>query len=527
MKIILAAPATYYGQPKLGPSYEYLHFFQSLVAAGHQVNFIDSFAKKSTLALLQAATDAQADLIIIVPNQDEIEWPALPKAPCKTLAILSDDQWRRVYGLAIAPYFDYIMAQAPDSPTAYGAKYVPFEWAIYEGLYQPIHAPRSIDVAFLGQLYGDRGEFIHRLKTAGVPVMTQGWGFPEQLHSVAIPDLLKQTKIGLSFSRSSDGSCLQVKTRPFEVVAAGALLISEYAPGLENCFVPDIEAVFFTTADELIDKVKYYLAHETERAAIAQKGYERVTRDHTYTERWAALPQPVDLAETLPIKPAPPTVSVLIPAYNAELTIRRAVRSALEQRGVEVEVIVCDDGSSDRTGEYAAKAGATVFHHLHNQGVSEAQNTAACHATGQYCIVLGADDWLEPNCLALMVAELEKRQAGFVYGATKYWGKRSDLYVPEAHNPALFYQRFVSLYAVLFKREAIKEKDLRWHRFENGGPEDWDFVLQLIEAGYSGTALRSVLVLNHVNQDGTLTETATTSDAMQQLKARHPQLEVV
>ena len=46
---------------------------------------------------------------------------------------------------------------------------------------------------------------------------------------------------------------------------------------------------------------------------------------------------------------SPPTFSVLIPAYNAEETIAAAVRSVLEQTVAPLEVIVCDDGSSDRT----------------------------------------------------------------------------------------------------------------------------------------------------------------------------------
>jgi spore maturation protein CgeB len=517
LKIVLAAPTTYYGKPDLGPSYEYLHFFQSLKAAGHQVTMVNTFGQGSTQVVLQTAE--HADLLMVVPNSDELDWAALQKSPCATLAILSDDQWRRQFGLSIAPHFDYLMAQAPDSATAYGKKYIPFEWAVWEGLYPATDAPRDIPVAFLGQAYGNRAEMLFRLMTAGLPCMVQGYGFPKALFSTEIHKVMQRVKIGLSFSRSSDGSCLQIKTRPFETCAAGALLISEYAPGIEHCFEPDKEAVFFTTTDELIAKVRYYLEHDDERATIAQAGHERVMRDHTYGKRWQALKNVTRRPKSNPMRPS---VSVLIPAYNAEKTIRRAVRSAFNQAGVNIEVIVCNDGSTDHTAEFARQVGATVIDHLENKGVSAALNTAAQHATGEYCIMLGADDWFEPNAI-LPLVKLIYKGAGFAYGCTKYWGAKSNVHVPDQYNPFEFYRHFVSLYAVLFKREAFA-KGLQFHTFTDGGPEDWDFVLQLIEAGYSGAVLQTQVVLHHVHRAGTLTEAATTESAISQLIERHPLL---
>lgn len=515
MKIVLAAPTIYYGQPELGPSYEYHHFFNSLVACGHDVTLINSFAKGSTQVVLQACETA--DLLMVVPNSGELEWPLLKKAPCATLAILSDDQWRREYGLSLYPYFDYFMAQAIDSELAYGPKYLPFEWAIWEGLYTQTEQPRDIPVAFLGQLYGDRGEYLFRLMASGVPCLVQGYGFPKELHSSELHTLMQRIQIGLSFSRSSDGSCLQIKTRPFETCAAGALLICEYAPGIEALLTPDVEAVFFTNTQEMIDKVKYYLAHPDEAQAIAAAGRARVLKDHTYAKRWEVLKQ-------VTLKPKSvvhqPKISVLIPAYNAEKTIKRAVRSAFQQAHCDIEVIVCDDGSTDQTAEFARQAGATVISQP-NGGVSDALQTATDHANGDYLIVLGADDWYEPNSL-YPLAKAMTGSIAFAYGATKYHGIKQDVYVPEQYTPFEFYRHNASLYAFMFKRAVLSH--CQWHTFEGGGPEDWDFVLQMIEAGYMGKAVRTVLVLHHVHQKGTLTESATTAEAMHQLAERHPML---
>jgi len=88
------------------------------------------------------------------------------------------------------------------------------------------------------------------------------------------------------------------------------------------------------------------------------------------------------------------------------------------------------------------------------------------------------------------------------------------------YTPFEFYQHNASLYAYMFKREALQKAS--FHTFDGGGPEDWDFVLQLIEAGCSGRAVRTVIVLNHVHHKGTLTDKAKTDEATRQLMERHP-----
>jgi glycosyltransferase involved in cell wall biosynthesis len=92
--------------------------------------------------------------------------------------------------------------------------------------------------------------------------------------------------------------------------------------------------------------------------------------------------------------------SVIIPAYNAETTIRRAVDSALEQTGADFEVVVCDDGSTDATGDILAGYGdQIVVVTKPNGGLASARNAAIGASSGDWLVLLDADDEWSPGRL--------------------------------------------------------------------------------------------------------------------------------
>lgn len=101
--------------------------------------------------------------------------------------------------------------------------------------------------------------------------------------------------------------------------------------------------------------------------------------------------------------------SVIIPAYNAEATVARAVDSVLAQQGPTFEVIVCDDGSTDRTAEILAAYDDPRLRVIRqaNAGRGAARNRALEAATGRFIALLDADDWWLPGKLAgdLSIAE--------------------------------------------------------------------------------------------------------------------------
>ena len=95
------------------------------------------------------------------------------------------------------------------------------------------------------------------------------------------------------------------------------------------------------------------------------------------------------------------TVTVLIAAYNAETTLRRALDSVLAQTSPATQVLVVDDGSSDHTHEIAQTdyAGRVTTLCQPNAGVSAARNFGLRAATGSLIAFLDADDWWAPEKL--------------------------------------------------------------------------------------------------------------------------------
>jgi len=103
-----------------------------------------------------------------------------------------------------------------------------------------------------------------------------------------------------------------------------------------------------------------------------------------------------------------PLVSILIPAYNAEQWIGYTLESAIAQTWPRREIIVANDGSTDRTAEVAhrfASKGVRVVT-TGNEGLSGAVNNAYRHCQGDYLQYLDADDLLAPNKIEQQLAAL-------------------------------------------------------------------------------------------------------------------------
>jgi glycosyltransferase involved in cell wall biosynthesis len=99
-----------------------------------------------------------------------------------------------------------------------------------------------------------------------------------------------------------------------------------------------------------------------------------------------------------------PLVSVIIPAYNRAATIARSIDSVLAQGHRPIEVIVVDDGSTDRTVEVIRRYGdRVVLIRQPNGGPSSARNTGAAHAKGEIIAFLDSDDTWKPQKLERQV----------------------------------------------------------------------------------------------------------------------------
>jgi glycosyltransferase involved in cell wall biosynthesis len=113
---------------------------------------------------------------------------------------------------------------------------------------------------------------------------------------------------------------------------------------------------------------------------------------------------------------APAPVSVIVPAFNAELFLAGALASIARQSILPAEVIVVDDASSDRTAEIAMQHGARVFTFERNRGPAAARNAGARIAVQPWIAFLDADDrWLDGKLAAQWNALERWPDAGFCF----------------------------------------------------------------------------------------------------------------
>lgn len=133
-----------------------------------------------------------------------------------------------------------------------------------------------------------------------------------------------------------------------------------------------------------------------------------------------------------------PLVSIIIPCYNNDAFVKKAIESALQQTYKNVEIIVIDDGSTDDSLEIIRSFDKSIkWETGSNQGAPKARNRGLEIATGEYIKFLDADDILLPDCLERQVeraSQLSSERKAIVYGEA-IWINRDGEPLPS--NPLL------------------------------------------------------------------------------------------
>ena len=103
--------------------------------------------------------------------------------------------------------------------------------------------------------------------------------------------------------------------------------------------------------------------------------------------------------------------SIIIPAYNVDKYIEQCIESIINQDRSKFEIIIINDGSTDKTGyicnKYSAKYSNIRVFHTENRGVSRARNLGLSEAKGEYVLFVDADDWVTSDYIEVISKEIE------------------------------------------------------------------------------------------------------------------------
>jgi spore maturation protein CgeB len=199
----------------------------------------------------------------------------------------------------LAANFDFFLTNAPECVPRYaalGARAGVLPIATNEAFFHPV-PPRpeyACEVLVLGRAHADRVEPVRALVEAfDTHVYGEGWAE----HGIASRGLiygddvlaaLASAAATVIFFRTGGGHAL-VKVGLFDFAAAGALVLTNRFAEVERYFAYEREIAGFDSTDELLGKVRHYLDHPDEAAAVRAAGRARVLAEHTWTAAWPGI----------------------------------------------------------------------------------------------------------------------------------------------------------------------------------------------------------------------------------------------
>lgn len=225
-----------------------------------------------------------------------------------------DDVWRRDYANFWARHFDFVTTPERGGVTRFAeagfSNAIHSAFAFNDRIYRRLDVQMEYDVSFVGGYHPYREWLIDRLRKRGSIIGVFGPGWPAG--KVSTDDMVRifnASRINLNISNSSEWELRyvmssvkalkwtlrqqkrrqQLKGRHFEIAGAGGFQLTYELNGLEDYFAPGDEIVTYRGSRDLVSKVEFYLASDTERRRIARGGWLRAQAQHTARQRMAAL----------------------------------------------------------------------------------------------------------------------------------------------------------------------------------------------------------------------------------------------
>ncbi len=199
-------------------------------------------------------------------------------------------------------------------------------------------------------------------------------------------------------------------------------------------------------------------------------------------------------------------ISVIIPVYNGENSLRCCIDSLLLQTYKNIEIVLVNDCSTDKTLEIAKEyipqlkkedIPYKIIDHEENRGAPTSRNHGFQGSKGDYVIFCDADAVLEKDCLFEMLAALENHpEASYAYSSF-YWGKKLFKLWP-------FDAKKLRQMPYIHSNSLIRSRDFPKTGWDENIKklQDWDLWLTMLDEGHVGIYVEKVLF--HVCTGGTM-----------------------
>lgn len=200
-------------------------------------------------------------------------------------------------------------------------------------------------------------------------------------------------------------------------------------------------------------------------------------------------------------------ISIIMAAYNAEETIEKAIKSALCQSYQNIELIIVDDCSTDKTRMIISKCldNDQRIHLVANDkkvGVSQSRSNALMQAKGEWIAILDSDDEWMPQKLEKQIALQTKTNAIILFTGSSFMneqGKKMDwvMRVPRSVNyRKLLYQNVISNSSVLVLTDLYR----RYYVSSDNLHEDYAMWLSILKTGIEAYGVDEPLLIYRVSQ---------------------------
>lgn len=340
MKIVYAGLQYHRFDPSKGLSFEHNNVYEGLRRfPGAEIIYfpferiLERGKRRFNEEVLTAVKNEKPDVFFAFMLSDEFTPEILERIKeCTTsIAWFADDSWRFYnYSRFWAPRFSWAVTTCSWAPELYRkivqCSVLRSQWAatVIVSASKRDVVPDGPGVSFVGGWSRPRQNIIGALQRAGIDVAAYGNGWPNgRLGEAEMVRLFSTSKINLAlnpapgwFNQNSLGRLFfrrsvnrivpdvhlwrnfeswlhrdipQIKARHFEIPACGGFMITSKADDLQNYYKIGEEIAVYDSIGDLIDKIRYYLTHDSERETIAVAGHKRTIRDHTYAKRFQEI----------------------------------------------------------------------------------------------------------------------------------------------------------------------------------------------------------------------------------------------